>query len=374
MGRVLSLWTPTELGARLRPAAFVLLLGLTACGGAAAPGPSSASASATTKPSAVSSAGQSQSAPASVLASSGQALPQLTIPYTAISVTSSPLWVTLETGQFAKYGLDVKTEYIPTSTALTPAMLSGQIPVANNSEDALINANLAGGDLAIIAAGADKFVFSVYTKSLANVSDLKGKKIGITRIGAATDFAARFVLAKNNLTPDKDVALLQIGSVPEILAGILSGAVDAGVLSPPTTAQARKANLKPIANLSDYDVRYYTGPIAAKKPWLRDHRDLGLKVVQAYAAGIAVIHRDKETTMRIIGKYSKTDDAAVLEDAYSSLLPALPRVPLPKVDAIQTGLAQASEPNAKTADPASFINPSLVEELQASGFIDNLYK
>ena len=78
--------------------------------------------------------------------------------------------------------------------------------------------------------------------------------------------------------------------------------------------------------------------------------------------------------MRIIGKYSKTDDAAVLEDAYSSLLPALPRVPLPKIDAIQTGLAQASEPNAKTADPASFINPSLVEELQASGFIDNLYK
>lgn len=370
----------------LRLPTLLLMALLAACGGSATsassapatpsrPAPSLAAARAAAKPSAAASTPPSATAsPSAKPAASSAATPQLTIPYTAVSITNAPFWVTLETGQFARFGLDVKTEYIPTSTTLTPAMLSGQVPVANNSEDALINADLAGGDLQIIAGGVEKLMFWVYTKNLNAPADLKGKKLGITKIGAATDFAARFVLSKNNLVPDKDVALIQMNAVPEIMAGVISGAADAGVLSPPTTAQAKKAGLKSIAALTDYDVLYYTGPIVAKKSWLKEHPDLGLKVVQAYASGMAVAHRDKETTMKIIGKYSKTDDQSILEDAYASMLPALPRSPLPKADAIKVGLAQSTDPQAKTADPGTFIDPSFAEQLEKNGFIDALYK
>jgi NitT/TauT family transport system substrate-binding protein len=150
--------------------------------------------------------------------------------------------------------------------------------------------------------------------------------------------------------------------------------VDAGVISPPTTVQARKRGLHEIANLATYDVEYYTAPIVAKKSWLKDNHDLALKVMQGYAAGIAMAHRDKAATMSIIGKYTKTDDKDVLEDAYASLISALPKVPVPALPAVQTGLAQTTLPAAKTADPASFIDASLMEELQKNGFIDSLYK
>ena len=167
---------------------------------------------------------------------------------------------------------------------------------------------------------------------------------------------------------------LQLGGVPEIMAGIQSGAVDAGVLSPPTDSKARQAGLKELVNLAKYDVTYYQAPLAITKSWLAGHHDQALNVVRGYAAGIAFIHRDKEQTKAIIAKYTKTDDQAVLEDAYQALVSALPQAPTPKPDAIQTGLSQSTAPKAQTADPNSFIDASLVDELQKSGFIDSLYR
>ena len=307
--------------------------------------------------------------------SAGQPLPQLTIPFTAISVSNTPIWAPIEAGLFKKYGIDAKTEFVSQSPNVTAAMLSGQTPVANQGEDSVINADLEGGDIAIIASGMDKFLFSLFSSpKIATVADLKGKKIGISKIGSTTDFVARLVLSKNGLQPEKDVALLQLGGVPEIMAGIESGAVDAGMLSPPTDSKARQAGLKELVNLATYDVTYYQAPLAVKKSWLAEHHEQALNVVRGYAAGIALIHRDKEQTKAIIAKYTKTEDQAALEDSYQALVSALPRVPTPKTDAIQTGLAQSTAAKAKTADPKSFIDSSLVDELQRTGFIDSLYR
>ena len=65
-------------------------------------------------------------------------------------------------------------------------------------------------------------------------ADLKGKKIGVTRFGSATDISARIALERNSLVPGKDVTLLQLGGIGEILAGLRGGSIDAGILSPPT--------------------------------------------------------------------------------------------------------------------------------------------
>jgi ABC-type nitrate/sulfonate/bicarbonate transport system substrate-binding protein len=172
----------------------------------------------------------------------------------------------------------------------------------------------------------------------------------------------------------KDVAIVQLGGVPEILAGIQSGAVDAGVLSPPTDSKARQEQLKELVNVTKYDVTYYQSPLAVTRSWLAGHRDLALNVLRGYAAGVAFIATNKDQTKAIIGKYTKTTDSAVLEDAYQALLSTLQRVPAPKPEAIQTGLAQSTSPKAKTADPNRFIDASLVAEVQKSGFIDSLYK
>ena len=359
---------------KLRDLLLPIIVLLCSCGGTEVPSgaPSSKPAAPSTPTTPVASAVAKPAAPA---AAGGGALTPLTIPFTAVSVSNTPIWVPIELGLFKNYGIDAKTEYVSQSPNVTAAMLSGQTPVANQGEDSVINADLEGGDIVIVGSGMNKFLFSMFSSpKLSAVADLKGKKIGISKIGSTTDFVARLVLGRNNLQPEKDVAIVQLGGVPEILAGIQSGAVDAGVLSPPTDSKARQAGLKELVNLNQYDVAYYQAPLAMTKSWLAGHHGLALNVMRGYVAGVVTIHKDKQRTEAIIGKYTKTTDAAVLDDAYKALISALPAIPTPKADAIQTGLAQSTSPKAKTADPNSFIDASLVDELQKSGFIDSLNK
>jgi len=227
----------------------------------------------------------------------------------------------------------------------------------------------------LIATGVEKVIFSIYGSSkLSKIEDLKGKKLGVTQLGASTDFVGRYVLRQAKLEPEKDVAILQMGGQPEIIAGLQGGSIDAGVLAPPITTQARKAGFKQLADLADYDLVFYQGPLDAKKSWLKEHPAEALNVVRGYLDGIATVNKDKQTAIQAISKYTKLTDAEALEEGYQAVVKSLPKVPLPKVDAIKTGLAENKSPAAKTADPASFIEPSLVDQLQKSGFIDSLYK
>jgi NitT/TauT family transport system substrate-binding protein len=368
-------------------AAAVALL-LTACGGAATPAPASPSAapsSAVAKPAnspslaASAPAKPASSAPASAKPAASAAaegnLPKMTIPYNQISVSQTPLFVAVETGLFKKYGVDVSTEYMANSPQLVAAMLGGQINMSSAGQDAVVGADLQGGDIVVVATGVDKLIFSIYgTPKVTSIADLKGKKIGITSLGASTDFVARFVLRQANLQADKDVAILQMGGQPQMLAGMVSGAIDAAVLVPPVTTQAAKQGMKELANLADYNLAFYQGPVDAKKSWLTANRLQALNAMKGYIAGIAATFQDKDATKAAISKYTKVTDAQELEDSYQAVLKALPRTPLPKPEAIKTSLEQSTVPAAKTTDPASMVDASLVDELQKSGFIDSLYK
>jgi len=126
--------------------------------------------------------------------------------------------------------------------------------------------------------------------------------------------------------------------------------------------------------MTDYDLQFYSGPLVASRRWLKDHHDEALAVMKGYSAGVATVYRDKVASQRILGKYTKTDDQTLLEDSYQRLLKILPKEPLPKVEAIKSSLDQSTAPAAKAADPGSFIDPSFVQELEKSGFYDQLYK
>ncbi|HEX5607768.1 MAG TPA: ABC transporter substrate-binding protein, partial [Candidatus Binatia bacterium] len=97
----------------------------------------------------------------------------------------------------------------------------------------------------IIGNTTNKLIFSIYVRpEIKTIEDLKGKKIGVTRFGSATDIAARFALRKHNLDPQKDVTILQMGAMTSIMGGLQGGSIDAGLVSPPTLFAGRKWALK----------------------------------------------------------------------------------------------------------------------------------
>jgi ABC-type nitrate/sulfonate/bicarbonate transport system substrate-binding protein len=298
----------------------------------------------------------------------------LDIPFQSVGVGVLPFWVGVETGSFKKYGIDATTEFVAQSPTVIASMLSGDMPFAISGEDAVISADLAGGDIVILASGPEKLFFSIYAATgIKTVADLKDKRVGISKVGATTDFVLRYVLGRAGLAAN-DVIALSLGTTANNLAAMEGGMIDATVLAPPTTLKLKQLGFNEVANMATYDLYFYTSSLDAKKSWVAAHRDETLNVVRGYIAGIAATYNDKQAAMTVLAKYSQTNDAAVLEDSYDTLLKVLPKVPLPKQAAIQSGLDQSKNPAAKSAKAADFTDPSFVEALQRDSFIDSLYK
>ncbi len=332
---------------------------------------------ATLAPAAATAAPPTQAAATSAPAATTAPLIKLRVPYTAISVAMAPTWVAQEKGLFKKHGLDVTMDYIATSPVLTAAMLAGEVQIAEAAEDVVITSGLGGSDIVIIASGGDHLLFSLYTKPEINsLADLKGKTIAVTRRGSSTDFAAHWLLTKNNIVPDKEVAFINAGGVPDILTAMQTGQVAAGVLSPPTTTKARQAGFKELVDISAQDLTFYQAPVIARKSWIAANPDIVRKFMSAYVEAISVIKKDKASTKTIIGKYTQTTDDAILEESYNAFIKILPNAPYPKLEAIQVGLDQAAldNPKAKEANPNNFFDPTWVGELDKNGFIAGLYK
>lgn len=300
---------------------------------------------------------------------------QAEIPFQAVGIGVTPLWVAVDLGLFKKYGIDARTEFVSQSPTLVAAVLSGDTPFANVGEDAVISADLNGGDIVILVSGPERLVFQLNAlPAIHTVADLRGKKIGISQFGATTDFIARYVLGKAGLNPKTDADILPTGPQAANLAALQARFIDAAVLAPPVMIKAQQLGFAPVADMLDYDLAFYTSALVGKRSWIAAHRAETLAAVKAYVAGSAVVHRNKSAAEAAIAKYSALKDPAVLDASYALLIRALPQVPMPKADAIQTGLAQRTDAAAKTADPNRFIDPSFVQELQTTGFIDQLYK
>ena len=303
--------------------------------------------------------------------------PRVTInsPYSAISVAQSPLWVAKDQGIFDKYGIDAQVDYLATSTSLVPSMIAGEVQLAAAAEDAVITSGLAGADVVMIGTGPNRLLFSIFTTpGIQGVADLKGKRLGVTRFGASTDFAARYVLNKNNLKPGDDVTVVQMGGVPEIFTGLQSGAVDAGVLSPPTSFLAQDAGLRNVDDISKENLSFYQGPIIARRSWLRDNHDVAVRYMKAYIEAIALMKQNPTLAMQVVGKYTNETDTAILQRSIEALFPILPLDQTPQLDAVQVGLQQAAlnDPKATDADPNQFVDTSVMQEIVNSGFLRTL--
>ncbi len=263
----------------------------------------------------------------------------LDIPYNAIAYDVWPLWAAIDEGLFLKYGIDARAGGAMESPTIVASMLSGETKFAIVGEDAVISADLNGADIVILTSDTEKLLLAIYAApALRTVEDLKGKKIGISQFGTTTDFLARYVLQHAALQPERDVALVPVGSLANRLSALASGATDATIIGPPITLKAAKLGFHSIANMYDYDLLFYTSSLVAKRSWVNAHRDEALNVVRGYVAGGASIFRDQRAALAVLSKYTKTTDPDVLEDTYRDYMKVLLKMPVPKIAALRTGL------------------------------------
>jgi NitT/TauT family transport system substrate-binding protein len=301
---------------------------------------------------------------------------KLVVGYVALNATHLPTWVAKDRGIFDKNGLDVELQYVQSGSSPTAALLSGQMQVLVAAEQPL-QASLQGADLVYVAAPTSTIFFALYTTpNITDAAGLNGKRIGITQIGSATHTAAKMALRSLNLEPDKDVTLVNIGSASNILAALQNGGVDGGMLSSPTSIQARTLGMRELVNVAKLDDPFPSAWAAASRSYIAAHRDAIRRYVQSIAEAVAFEIRNPEETQSILARYVSIDNPAVAKEAYDDVLPYLKKNPIADTRAVKRALDELNlaNPVAGTADPATFVDQSFTHELQASGFIDGLYR
>ena len=292
----------------------------------------------------------------------------------AISGVMSPIWVAQEEGLFKKHGLDIELIHIASTSKAIQSMVSGEIQFTTADALNSIQAVAAGADVVMVCEGVNRFVFSIMARSdLKRVADLKGKKIGITRLGSSTHTAVLYVVNKAGLGAN-DYTLLQLGEVPNILTTLLAGQIEAGALSPPTNSRAKKAGLQELVNLGVDGPEYPSTVIASTRAYVKTNPDTTRRMVRALGEGLHVFKSNRQIGIRAIQKYSRLNDADVLEDTYNQFRNAFDSIPYVSKAGIASLLATMGEKDAKIRQLKfeDVADMRFVAEVEKEGFFKKL--
>jgi NitT/TauT family transport system substrate-binding protein len=284
-------------------------------------------------------------------------------------------WIAREAGYFAQEGLDVELVRVGGSSRMVAAMLGGSAPIIQAGAIAALTANAAGADVVIIGATGTVSPFRLMARpEIKQPADLKGKKAGITTFGSTSDQVVRIALKKFNLEANKDVALLSLGAQPEAFAALQSGAVDVAALSYPLYPKAAKLGMRELVNFGEIGVEDINGTVITTRTFVTQHRDQALRFLRAFTRGMHRYRTDKEFSKKVLGKYGKITDEETLEGTWQDYAPTLQKTPRPSLKAIQFMIENQYPGKKPLPKPEQFVDLSLVEQLEKSGFFDSVNK
>ena len=293
--------------------------------------------------------------------------------YNALSGVMGPIWVAQDANLFSKHGVSVDLKYLAATTAVQGMVGGGEeIGLVGNQG---IDAKLEGADLLYIASCLPTFVFQIYARpEIKSLADLRGKTVAVTQPAASTDYAMRIVLRRNGLEPDKDVKILFTQDINAVFTSVNVGNAAAGIMSAPTSLRAKAAGLKPIVNVTEIKIPFLFTAVLSSPKIIREKNEAVIRFLRGYIEAMAVIRKDREVTIRSLGKFLKTTDREVLESVYEEYKEVFPKSPLVTAAEVKAVLDAAKSPKAKQMKPEEFFDNALVQKIQASGFIEQVNK
>lgn len=307
-----------------------------------------------------------------------QPLKKVVIAYSGISPSQAPAWMAYESGIFRKYGLDAQLIFIESGSRTVQTLISGDVVAAQVAGTSVLQSNIQGSGVVMIAGFLNTMDYKlIVARDITRPDQLKGKTVAVSRIGSSSDFATRYALEKYGLTPDKDVAILQIGSQPARFSALETGKIQGVMIAIPLTAKATKMGLNTLADLQMLGLEYQHTGLAVNQTLIKTQPELVRNVLKGFVEGIHFMKTHRKEALAIMAKYLKTDDPDALQEAYEAIGQALiPEKPYPTLKGIQIMLREmgAKDAGARTARPEQFVDISFMKELDSSGFIDRLYK
>jgi NitT/TauT family transport system substrate-binding protein len=309
------------------------------------------------------------------LSAQAQGLKKIRWGQTSIGASQWIPWIAKDAKLYEKNGLDVEIILLRGSGQTSQAMIGGSIFASPVTTATLMAANLSGADLVTVAHTVAAVQGKLLTKpEIRKPEDLKGKKVASSGLGSLGDFMYRVAMRKYGLNPDKDVIWFTVGTPPERLQALASGAVDAADLSYPSDAQGEKMGFRVLWD-ARVEVPYPSMSVVTRRKSVQEDRDTVMRMVRAHVEGIHFLKANKEGSLKILSKYLRTNDRDLLEGSYDIYNKDFIATPYPIVSGLQLAYEQVAQrrPEIHQHKPEEFVDPSFIAELDKSGFIKKLY-
>jgi NitT/TauT family transport system substrate-binding protein len=309
-----------------------------------------------------------------------QGLPKILFPYSVVNYSSLPWMIAKDAGLFRKHDLDVDLIFMGSSALIIQSMLSGAVPVAGVAGPAVISSVVSGGDVVTVTNLAPLTIALMVKPAIEKPEDLRGKKIGVPRLGAVAHFAIRMILDRYAI---KDVTILQMGSQPEAAAGMRRGAIDGAMISLPLNYVLAKEGYRQLVGPADYrklDIQFISQGISARKSYIAKNRDVVLRLIKATMEGLKLMSAQESLAKKILAKYTRQTDPESLERAYRFGLetlnkdPTIPREAIVSMVRLMADLGLIDRSAAASTPPEAFYDNSFVDEMKKTGFLRELWK
>ena len=286
-------------------------------------------------------------------------------------------WIAEEVGLFRKYDLDFQLVYISSAQLVTAAILSGDGQVAIGGGEAIIRAVAQGAtDLVFIASAKNTLTHSIVAKAeIKRPEELRGKKLGLTRLGSNSHYFVVQALRRNGVDP-ADLHFIQTGGQVENFAALLNGAVDAATMTGPSGgSKAVAQGFRYLVYGPDLQIPFAAATLIARRSMLNSRSAAFDKFVRVTAEAMKLMFTDKELTYRVLAKQLRINDRKVLDAAYDEEIKVLePRLEF-KNEALQAIIDETAkvDPRASKIKVQDLLDRRYLDALQKSGFFDKLW-
>ena len=304
----------------------------------------------------------------------GKGLKELTTSY-PLGGSSSYFWVAHRSGSFESHGLKLRPIFIPGGVTALQALLAKEVSIQLTAGPAAIRAWARGArEVTFIGAVGNRLDYVIVAHpSIRSASDLKGKRVGVSQLGASPDFIARMGLRRLGLNPEKDVIIVPIGSPGERWSALSAGHVQASLFQTPFTLRARKAGYLPLLDFAAQDFQYILSGVLTTRSFIRSNRETVMNFMRGLADGMDFYRDDKnrEKTVRFLSEYYRSNASEELEETinmYSRVMPGLPLVTSKSIENVIANDNDLANTGLKAADmlDLSFLQ-KLEEERKSKG-------
>ena len=290
--------------------------------------------------------------------------------------THSLAWCGTEAGVFRQLGIDVTFPAIETTgPEAVHGLARGEWDFCQTGTLPVVENFLNGGDAVVLFRNALRHdnLCIASQPGLTTLAKLHGKRVGVLSdtTSGQTGINARLTIEKAGAT----AIYVSLGGYGNIYKALIAGEIDAGPLPLHLRFAGERQYGWNIFSLA------FGGAIpsvfATTRKLIASQRELVMRVAQGFISSVHTFKTRPEVYSTLLQRFLQVHDRALVDDQVRFYLPLFPQVPRMALSA--AGMKSIrdtffkSYPAASKLQESDFIDSSIVDELEQSGFIATLY-